>query len=72
MYYETERRIANANELKAKAFDITVTYLNNALCYLYENGMSKEEVADYIGSDVETLDDIYNEDYEELSKIADW
>ena len=70
MYYETERRIANANKLKAEAFDIAIVYLNNALCYLYENGMSKEEIADYIGSDVKTLDDIDNEDYEELSKIA--
>jgi len=45
-----------------------VALLNNAICFMYENNMSKEEIADYLGTDNETLDAIENEDFEFLAR----
>ena len=45
-----------------------VALLNNAICFMYENNMSKKEIADYLGTDNETLDAIENGDFEFLAR----
>lgn len=73
MKAELMREVAEQTQLeqKAKALDVALVFLNNALCYLYENMISSEDVAEYIGTDIETLDAINSEDYVALSEIAD-
>ena len=51
------------NELKKQEI---VALLNNAICFMYENNMSKKEIADYLGTDNETLDAIVDKDFEFL------
>ena len=47
---------------KAKAFDTVFTLLYNAIGFMYEQDMSKEEVAEYLGTTEEILDAIDEED----------
>lgn len=49
------------NELKKQEI---VALLYNAICFMYENNMSKKEIADYLGTDNETLDAIVGEGYD--------
>ena len=60
MYHELLRE--EQNEIKAKAFETLCTLLNNALCFMYEQGMSKEDCADYIGTTETIIDAVNTED----------
>lgn len=53
------------NELKKQEI---VALLYNAICFMYENNMSKKEIADYLGTDNETLDAIEDNDFEFLAR----
>jgi hypothetical protein len=66
MKAEIMREIVMEN--KAEAFSPLCTITQNALTYMYEQGMSKEEVADYVGCDVNVLDAIDNYDYDIIGR----
>ena len=57
-----------AVEQKAKAFDKVITIANNAICYMYEQNMTTDEIAEYLGCDTEMIKAIDNEDYETIAK----
>ena len=56
------------NEKKADVLDRVLVVLNNAIGYMLEDNMSREEVAEYLGIDVEVLGAIEDEDINVLSK----
>ena len=57
-------------DTKASAAETLCILLNNALCYMYENGMTDHEAAKYLNTNVEVLNAVDNEDYEEIVKKA--
>ena len=57
-----------AVEQKAKAYDTIVTIANNAITFMYEQGMMTEEIAEYLCCSVDTLKAIDEEDYETIAK----
>ena len=56
------------NEKKADVLDRVLVVLDNAIGYMLEGNMSREEVAEYLGIDVEVLGAIEDEDINVLSK----
>ena len=56
------------NEKKADVLDRVLVVLDNAIGYMLEDNMSREEVAEYLGIDVEVLGAIEDEDIEVLSE----
>lgn len=58
------------NEKKAYVLDEVMTLLNNAIGYMMEQGLTPDEVADYLGTTKDVLGAIDSEDYEELYELA--
>lgn len=56
------------NEKKADVLDRVLVVLDNAIGYMLEGNMSREEVAEYLGIDVEVLGAIEDEDIDVLSE----
>ena len=56
------------NEKKADVLDRVLVVLNNAIGYMLEDNMSREEVAEYLGIDVEALGAIEDENIDVLSE----
>ena len=56
------------NEKKADVLDRVLVVLDNAIGYMFEGNMSREEVAEYLGIDVEVLGAIEDEDIDVLSE----
>lgn len=56
------------NEKKADVLDRVLVVLDNAIGYMFEDNMSREEVAEYLGVDVEALGAIEDEDIDVLSE----
>ena len=56
------------NEKKADVLDRVLVVLDNAIGYMLEDNMSREEVAEYLGIDVEALGAIEDEDIDVLSE----
>lgn len=56
------------NEKKADVLDRVLVVLDNAIGYMLEGNMSREEVAEYLGIDVEVLGAIKDEDIDVLSE----
>ena len=56
------------NEKKADVLDRVLVVLDNAIGYMLEGNMSREEVAEYLGIDVEALGAIEDENIDVLSK----
>lgn len=56
------------NEKKADVLDRVLVVLDNAIGYMLEGNMSREEVAEYLGIDVEALGAIEDEDIDVLSE----
>ena len=53
-------------ETKAEACDVLFTIANNAISYMYEQGMSDEDVAKYLFTTTDIIDAINNEDAEAI------
>lgn len=70
MMSELKQQESESNEIikKARAYDKVIALLNNAICSMYENNMPIKEIADYLGTDRETLVAVDNEDFEYLAK----
>lgn len=68
---ELRQQMAEQEEIETKAnvVDTIITLLNNAICYMTDNGMSKDEVAEYIGTSTDILDAIDEEDFEKISNL---
>ena len=56
------------NEKKADVLDRVLVVLDKAIGYMLEGNMSREEVAEYLGIDVEVLGAIEDEDIDVLSE----
>ena len=56
------------NEKKADVLDRVLVVLDNAIGYMLEDNMSREEVAEYLGIDVEALGAIEDENIDVLSE----
>ena len=56
------------NKKKADVLDRVLVVLDNAIGYMLESNMSREEVAEYLGIDVEALGAIEDEDIDVLSE----
>ena len=56
------------NEKKADVLDRVLVVLDNAIGYMLEGNMSREEVAEYLGIDVEALGAIEDGDIDVLSE----
>lgn len=56
------------NEKKADVLERVLVVLDNAIGYMLEDNMSREEVAEYLGIDVEVLGAIEDEDIDLLSE----
>ena len=56
------------NEKKADVLDRVLVVLDNAIGYMLEGNMSREEVAEYLGIDVEALGAIEDENIDVLSE----
>ena len=66
------REIAEQNKLetKAAAYDKLIIITNNAIGYMLSDaGMEEDEVADYIGTSVEMLRAIDDEDVDAIAKL---
>lgn len=53
-------------EIKAEACDILFGIANNAIDYMYKQGMSDEDVAKYLFTTTDIIDAINNEDAEAI------
>ena len=53
-------------EAKAEACDELFVFVDNAIGYMYEQGMSKEDVAKYLNTTVKIIDAISIEDAETI------
>ena len=62
MEMEEQREI----ETKAEACDRLFVLANDVLSFMYENGMSKEEVAEYLGATVDFIYAVEDEDVEAI------
>lgn len=56
------------NEKRADVLERVLVVLDNAIGYMLEGNMSREEVAEYLGIDVEVLGAIEDEDIDVLSE----
>ena len=65
MKAEMERKISEQNdlEIKAEASESLCILLQNAICYMQEQGMLFKEIANYIGCSEESIILILKEDY---------
>lgn len=55
-------------DVKVEASETLCVLLNNAICYMQEQGMEDYEIAEYLGTDIETLNAIADEDYEKIAE----
>ena len=53
-------------EIRSEACEILCTLLHNAICYMTDNNMTQEEIAEYLGCSYEMIDNIEVEDYEAI------
>ena len=57
------------NEDVAEIFDRIKVLLQNAICFMQEQEMSFEEIAEYLCCPVEMIDCILNDDYERIREM---
>ena len=64
-------QIKKEEELENSCIGRMFTLLHNAVCYMYEQGLEDEEVANYIGASTPELEAIDDEDLDAFKDIFD-